>query len=562
MKKKYLSKTYRTFAPNLNLIFMVRKTLKTTIILAFLAGFSILGYSVISKWYDKKYGKYDEWHLSSHLIAVEYNNGEIGVRKNFTKKIIGKYDDVRPSYSNSLGATVLVTVKDNLRGYISAETGETLFEPQFLYAWIDDPESGLAACVNEDRKLGFVNVRTKETVIPFQFDYNENLFAPYNYYSRNRRSILDFVFSDGICIVPGKDGKIGIIDKTGKILLPTIYSDIINWRDANTPNIILKREPFSVGIGIVSKYCEGYVKITKIIQDEPAFLQGDLKKNDIILKIKQENEKYYTDVFNMAYEDVLNLISGEKGTKVMLSVQHENASTQDITIVRDEVRDYNSDYDCVYGICDRDFKMLVPFEYNTFVKNIYFYGDEYELGVKNYIVSKDGKYGILDTLFNVVLPLKYDNINPQDDSYTLELNGKYGIADSFFKIILPAEYDRISTIYTDEDCEYLVKTNYVQKLYDKNGNLLNDFYIEQQEPEYDYKNEEYIEISSVFEPVFEPKQTTLSGYIQYYLDGYYGIIDDAKRVVIPAKYDKIEYLGNGNFACDVKKYSFIIKDKK
>lgn len=453
---------------------MARKILKTAIVLAFLAGLGILGYSLVSKWYDKKYGEADRTKLTDILTEIKYNNGEIGILNNATGKVVGRYNKVLEAFLPEESAhRIRVVVKNNLRGCISAETGEEIFEPQFLYAWVDDPESGLAACVNHDHKLGFVNVKTKEIAIPFQFDFDEDRFVPKYYsYSKGdyvRSSILDFVFSNGICIIPGKDGKIGVIDTSGKELLPAVYSDIINWRDARTPNIILKKRA-----------------------------------------------------------------------------------------------DKDSDYDYVYGVCDRNFKMILPFAYNHFEKQ-WEYEDSKDWSIKmhSYVVSKDGKYGILDTLFKEILPIKYDNIAAQENAYLVKTGRKYGVLDSIFKAVLPVEFDWICTIHLGDDYDndlYIAKKDYVQKLYDAKGKLLNDFYVEKREDEYDADKDEYVE-KSAFEPVFEPNKAALSKYIRYYLDGNYGIIDDMQRVVIPAKYNKIEYLGNGNFSCTEGDYSFLFKDK-
>jgi hypothetical protein len=365
---------------------MKTKILKTLIVLAVLAGLGILGYSIVSKWwYVPKYGEADRYDLSDNL-SVEYNYDGVDILNYSTGKVVGHYDEVLSAFlSEESKHCTRVVVKNDLRGYISAKTGEVIFEPQFLHAWVDDPESGLAACVNKDHKLGFVNVQTKEIAIPFQFDFDDDLFIPYD------QPIFDFVFHYDFCIVPGKDGKIGMIDKTGKLLLPAEYVDIINWRDANTSTIILKKD------------------------------------------------------------------AGE-----------------------------DSYYRYVYGVCDRN-----------------------------------------------------------------------------FKIVLPVEYDGIISTHAGSDYDnrkYIVKKNYVQKLYDEKGKLLSDFYVEKRDGEYDDKKEEYIE-KSAFEPVFEPNNITLSIYIKYYLDGYCGIIDTTNRVVIPAKYNTIEYLGNGNFACNEDEYSALIKDK-
>jgi hypothetical protein len=346
-------------------------------------------------------------------------------------------------------SSLYVFNKDGKRGYISAETGKEVVKPIYKRAWIDDIETDLAACVNGDNKLGFINAKTGETVIPFQFDFDE-----YCNKGRDGQPVFDYVFCNGICIVPGEEGLLGMIDKTGKLLLPIEYVDIVNWRDRNTPNIILK--------------------------------------------------KY----------------AGE-----------------------------DSDSEYIYGVCDRNFNMIVPFEYNEFKKNID-YDDNYDVHLRNYIVRKDGKYGILDTLFNVVLPIKYNSITEpyESNSYIVELNDRYGVIDSNFRTVLPVEYDWIGA----QSGYYIAKKDYVQKLCDERGKIINDFYIED-----DGESDK-----DVLQPVFEPEQNKLTAYIQYYLDGYYGIIDANKNVVIPAKYDSIKYLGNGNFACKQEGYSCIIKDNK
>ncbi|MDH6357783.1 PDZ domain-containing protein [Parabacteroides sp. PF5-9] len=536
---------------------MAQKILKSVIILSFIVGLGILGYSIGSKWHDEKYGEVNRYDLSETLSVIEYSNGEIGVLNNITDKIIGRYDNVlRTFLPEESTHSIRIVVKDGLRGYISARTGEVIFEPQFLYAWIDDPESGLAACVNKDHKLGFVDVQTKKVAIPFQFDYNEDLFAPCVYYGDKRESILDFVFSNGICIVPNKDGKIGIIDKTGKELLPTKYSDIINWRDAKTTNIILKRKSFIVGIGIISEYVDGYIKIDEIIQDTPAFLQGELKKNDVILKIKQDNESEYINVFNIPHEDVLNLIRGEKDTKVTLFVKHEDGTTEDITIVRDEVEDEYSEYTYVYGVCNRNFEMIVPFEYNKFEKNLDF-DENFDYYVKSYTVSKDGKYGVLDSIFNVVLPVEYAYIRATDFSTCFivknlneNFEAKYGLLNENFELILPIEYDYIEESKT---FEFVGRKDYVQKLYDRKGKIVSNFYLDDRD----------CEENQVYQPIFEPESDKLSNYIQYRLGYRYGVIDINQNVIIPAKYRRIEYLGNKTFSCmEEDNYSCLIKDKR
>ena len=141
-----------------------------------------------------------------------------------------------------------VVVKDVKRGYISKETGEVIFEPQFKFAWVDNGVNDLAACVNEEDKLGFVNIKTKEIAIPFQFDYDAielNSYI-YGYQWDFANCNFDFVFSNGWCLVPGVGGKLGLINESGEIVLPIKYYNIINWKDKNSPNIPLVTIEYSL----------------------------------------------------------------------------------------------------------------------------------------------------------------------------------------------------------------------------------------------------------------------------------------------------------------------------
>jgi hypothetical protein len=426
---------------------MTGKILKTVIVLVVLSGLGILGYHIVHYELDTKCGETYRWILSEKLTVVEYNNDEISILNNATNKITGRYDRILYTYGGEYTPkeeSVHVVIKDDLRGYISAETGEVIFEPQFLHAWLDDAESNFAACVNKDGKLGFINVKTKEVVIPFEFDYEENSFFV------SEHSILDFIFSNGICIVPGKEGTLGIIDKTGNLLLPIEFLDIINWRDKNTPNIILK------------KYA-----------------------------------------------------------------------------------DEDSDYSYLYGVCDRNFNMIVPFEYNNIQKNTQ-YDENYNIFVRNYIVQKEDMYGILDTLFNIILPVQYSNIEVIDSIYIVSLNEKYGVLDNKYQPVLPIEFDWIGT--NGKNNEFIAKKENNQKLYDSKGGIIHNCFIENYED------------INVFEEIYE--KDNIAPYVKYYLDGYYGILDDMQNVVIPAKYDKIKYIGNKNFVCTKGNYSLIIKDKQ
>lgn len=168
-------------------------------------------------------------YLTENLRTVE-KDGMVEIYNEELKKVVGRYQKVFAQnygthlteiFMKSQEGSVMVVNEDDLFGYISPITGEVLVEPQYLLAWDSDMSSGLAACVNSEHKMGFINVGTNEIVIPFNinidsayFDYNFD----YTYY--------DFIFRNGYSLVPGKDGLVGMINEVGETVLPAEFSDI------------------------------------------------------------------------------------------------------------------------------------------------------------------------------------------------------------------------------------------------------------------------------------------------------------------------------------------------
>jgi len=90
------------------------------------------------------------------------------------------------------------------------------------------------------------------------------------------------------------------------------------------------------GIGAQLQESEGFVKVVDIVPGSASWLEGELKVNDLILKVAQEN-KEPVDIQDMRIDDVVKLIRGKKGTKVTLKVKKINGAIKDITITRDVV---------------------------------------------------------------------------------------------------------------------------------------------------------------------------------------------------------------------------------
>jgi hypothetical protein len=170
-------------------------------------------------------------YLTDNLRTRILDNGKVEIFKPQLNKVVGCYDMVvAQDYGSSICEMLLnscmgsVLVRnEGLYGYIDPVTGEVIMEPQFIMAWDSDPISGIAACINDELKLGFVNIETKQMVIPFQFDIDSTYLDPgwlngYRYF--------DFIFRNGLSLVPGPNGKVGIINEAGEIVVPIEYDEI------------------------------------------------------------------------------------------------------------------------------------------------------------------------------------------------------------------------------------------------------------------------------------------------------------------------------------------------
>lgn len=90
------------------------------------------------------------------------------------------------------------------------------------------------------------------------------------------------------------------------------------------------------GIGATLTERDGYIKVVRIVTGSACWRQGELKANDIILKVAQ-GEDEPVDIVDMRLDKAVQLIRGKKGTEVRLTVKKPDASILVIPIIRDIV---------------------------------------------------------------------------------------------------------------------------------------------------------------------------------------------------------------------------------
>lgn len=96
------------------------------------------------------------------------------------------------------------------------------------------------------------------------------------------------------------------------------------------------------GIGARLQKRMDYIKVVELISGGPAWKNQELEVEDVILKVKQEDEEFPIDIVGMRINDAIKYIKGPKGTKVTLTVKKVDGTIKDITIVRDVVQVFDT----------------------------------------------------------------------------------------------------------------------------------------------------------------------------------------------------------------------------
>ncbi|MCV2402381.1 carboxy terminal-processing peptidase [Marinomonas sp. C2222] len=94
------------------------------------------------------------------------------------------------------------------------------------------------------------------------------------------------------------------------------------------------------GIGAVLQMDDDYTKVVRLVPGGPAATQSDLSPNERIVAVGQEGEAMI-DVVGMRLDDVVDMIRGERDTKVTLEVTSSKGDAQSsrlIEIVRKKVK--------------------------------------------------------------------------------------------------------------------------------------------------------------------------------------------------------------------------------
>lgn len=152
--------------------------------------------------------------LNDDLVAYKTENG-ISIKNTITG--VTTIRDIKLDWTQaSRNDSLAVFCSENKRGYYNMYTGQIAVPAQYRRAWIFS--EGLAG-VQKDGNIGFID-RTGRVVIDFKYPYHGN-------------PLSSFIYEDGHCVVADTAGTglVGVIDKNGNWLIKPEYDYISSFRE-------------------------------------------------------------------------------------------------------------------------------------------------------------------------------------------------------------------------------------------------------------------------------------------------------------------------------------------
>lgn len=337
------------------------------------------------------------------------------------KPMLFDKDKIAEKYLFNDGLLSAMTEENGQWGYIN-ESGDYVIDPQFDAV---TEFSGGYATVSVGGKWGIIDTKGTYIVSP-QYDY----ISPF---SQGVAVVIDFDVDD-----EGSD-KYGLIDTSGKLLLPITYdeigSDALEGLDLENKN-----EIFVIRSGDKYGYAniKGKVVIAPTYDDADSFSEGyaAVCNND---KYGFINEKGKL-VISCQYDSAFDFI--EDRSIVTVGDKYGVINTKGDYVVNpkyDMMFSYSEGYAAFkkgekWGYVDTKGKEAISAQYD--------FSTTFNNGVA--AASSSGKYGLIDATGKWVVPAKYYSMCYLDNGLYSVIDGKnWGIVNNEGKELLEPTYDNI-----------------------------------------------------------------------------------------------------------------------
>lgn len=337
-----------------------------------------------------------------------------------------------------------------------------------------------------------------------------------------------------------REGKIGIINLKGEILIEAVYDDI-KIPNPEKPVFVCENGEQTTALNekaeeILTQYQQiDAIELTGIVSNMPyeksvLKYKQDEKYGLINLKGKKITDPIYEEISSLAHKEGELLVKKEGKYGVINSQGKTIIANKYDSIVGDGYYTENEKYALSgyivsvttnegyrYGYMDNKQKQILKPEYASVIRLL-----QVEPTQDIYLaVVKNGQVGVVKNTKEVI-EYKYQDIeyNTQNQTFTVERNGKFGVCNLEGKIIVPVEYDNIS-----------ITGLYIQATKAEETELFN------------------INAEKVEDAVYNEIYTTQNENYCITVDksGKYGIIKSNKDILVDNKYSYVEHLQDDFF---------------
>ncbi len=400
-------------------------------------------------------GPYDEIVQEGMSFYRVKKNGKCGLLNMDGKVIVpAMYDRINIDQYNSDFIIVSLAGKQTWYSF----NGRQIMP--LKYDLVKSFRNGLGE-VMVDNKWGLVNNKGVE-IVPCKYD--EVFSGPMIRVGENK--LYGLINRDGKVIMPTvcssitlgwrvrrpiyiltRNGKTGMIDAaSGKLFLPFIYDSATSLTYYLKPQgkLLVKNN------GLVGVADSTGKIIVPVLYTHVAMLNDTSKNRYWIFRDNKrgmagEDGKVilppiYDNVMPLSYglpgrylitQDKKQGIADDHG-KILIPCAYNYLSASDRSIVTDKEQ--------LFGVMDWKQRTIVPFIYESV-----------EQSKTGYIVRLKGKVGVLDLKGNPIIPIAYNYISGYmiTNTYFLTRDNKMGVADNTGKIILPVVYDHLEPCGTE-----------------------------------------------------------------------------------------------------------------
>lgn len=279
-------------------------------------------------------------------------------------------------------------------GYIDSLTGKWVIPPVYDFCRPFGPQG--TAVVFKEGKAGYVNLKGV-MIIPATFDdaqnFNEDGIAIVRRVGRN----------DNIDAHNPSNDRFGAIDKTGKMILPYVFTDL---NDRSFPQTLIGRRE-GQRWGILSSAGKVVVPFEFDMINVHKSREVAIMRKDTLLGVM--NSEF---TFVVPMEDNMARFAGNG----LISLYKDG----------------------LYGYCNFNGEMVIDYQYSQFAI--------FREGLC--ILKKNGFFGYIDTLGNTIIPFEYDGGEPfVNDTAIVLKQGKMGMINPKNEILVEFIYDKISRFY-------------------------------------------------------------------------------------------------------------------